>query len=86
MWRVYSPSNRSGVPSCQCSRIARMASTHSRIWATGLPHRDPNRFSMWGFTWVPNPSPKRPSLSFWRSHAVCARCIGDRGNAIATFV
>src|ERR671916_777547 len=39
VWRVYSPSNANGVPFCQWSRIALVASTHSRIWATGLPQR-----------------------------------------------
>ena len=46
--RVYSPSKRSGVRSCQCSRMALIASTHSRMCATGRPNSPPKRFSTCG--------------------------------------
>ena len=67
VWRVYSPSKRSGVPSCQCSRIALIASTHSRMCATGRPNSPPKRFSTCAFTCVPRPRRNRPPDSSCRS-------------------
>lgn len=83
---VCSPRKSRRVPSCHAVRIARTAPTISRIRAAGGDQRAPYLFSMWGWTCEPRPRRNRPPLMSCRSHAVWARCIGERGIAIATLV
>ena len=86
VWVRNGPRWSSGSPSCHVAKIARTASTVSRIRATGRSKSAPNRRSTWVRIWVPSPRVNRPPDNACRSHALCAMCTAFRGNAIATLV
>ena len=63
-----------------------IASTISRMRATGLLHVIEKRFSMCGRICEPRPSTNRPPDIRCSRSAICARSMGLRANTIAMFV
>jgi len=81
-----SPWYASGWPLCQASQTARVSPTYSRSRGTGALHGIAKRRSTCAFTCVPSPRMKRPRESRCMPQAVCASCVGERANAMATAV
>jgi len=63
---------------------ARLRELSNRMRGAGADHGMLNRFSMWGWIWLPRPRIIRPPERTWMSWAVCAVVIGERPSRLLT--